>query len=124
MTSWADIAANHSRQESVRGGWELGERIPNESTVSALLKVSRGTVREAVKMLVSQGLLETRQGSGTYVRAHYDLSGSVLRMRRANLRDQVETRCALEVEATRLAAIRHTGQDIEKLNAQIGRAHV
>src|SRR3546814_1054253 len=47
-------------------------------------------------------------------------------MRRANLRDQVETRCALEVEATRLAAIRHTGQDIEKLNAlleQRGHSH-
>src|SRR3546814_20139306 len=65
-TSLADIAANHIRQEIVLGRWELGERIPNESTLSALIKVSRGTVREAVKMLVSHGLLDTRQGSGTY----------------------------------------------------------
>src|SRR3546814_9898728 len=82
----ADIAANHIRQEIVRGRWELGERIPNESTLSALLKVSRVTVREAVKMLVSQGLLETRQGSGTYVRAHYDLSGKI---GRASCRERV-----------------------------------
>jgi len=125
-TSLADTAAEHIRQEIVRGRWPLGERIPNEPTLSSLLNVSRGTVREAVKMLVSQGLLETRQGSGTYVRAHYDLSASVLRMRRANLRDQVETRCALEVEATRLAALRHTPQDIESLFSlleQRGRSH-
>jgi DNA-binding FadR family transcriptional regulator len=115
-TSLAETAAGQIRQEILCGRWALGQRIPNEPTLSSLLDVSRGTVREAVKMLVSQGMLEPRQGSGTYVCANYDLSGSMLRMRRATLRDQVETRCALEVEATRLAAMRHTQHDIDHLN--------
>jgi DNA-binding FadR family transcriptional regulator len=114
-TSLTDSAADKIRQEILGKRWAIGERIPNEPTLAALLGVSRGTVREAVKMLVSQDFLETRQGSGTYVRANFDPSGSLLRMRRANLRDQVETRCALEVEAARLAAIRHTPQDIQTL---------
>lgn len=125
-TSLADTAASHIRQEITHGRWPVGERIPNEPTLSSLLSVSRGTVREAVKMLVSQGLLETRQGSGTYVRARDDLSESMRRMRRATLRDQAETRCALEVEAIRLAAMRHTKEDIAQLTVlleQRGRFH-
>ena len=114
-TSLTGSALEGIRQEILDGRWAIGERIPNEPTLAAMLGVSRGTVREAVKMLASQGMLETRQGSGTYVLANFDLSTSVLRMRQTNLRDQVETRCALEVEAARLAAVRHTPEDIQRL---------
>lgn len=114
-TSLAETAAQGIRREILDGRWTVGARIPNEPTLAGLLGVSRGTVREAVKMLASQGLLETRQGSGTYVRTRFDLGQAVLRMRRCTLRDQVETRCALEVEAARLAARRHTPEDLRRL---------
>ncbi|APO66049.1 GntR family transcriptional regulator protein [Rhizobium gallicum] len=73
--------------------------------LSAALAVSRGTVREAVRVLVSQGLLETRQGSGTYVLSTRDASRPLTMARRASLRDQFEARCALDVEAARLASL-------------------
>jgi len=111
----AETAVSSIRNEITAERWMVGERIPNETTLADMLAVSRGTVREAVRVLVAQGYLETRQGSGTYVRSVIDTDESLLRMRRTGLRDQVETRCALEVEAARLAAIRHTPATISHL---------
>jgi DNA-binding FadR family transcriptional regulator len=114
-TNLADTAIQNIRAEIGANRWQVGERVPNEATLAEMLGVSRGTVREAVRVLVSQGVLETRQGSGTYVRSVIDAEDSLLRIRRTGLRDQVETRCALEVEAARLAATRHTPEVISEL---------
>lgn len=115
-TNLTDSAAESLRAEILGGRWSVGTRIPNEATLSGQLSVSRGTVREAVRALVSQGLLETRQGSGTYVRSAVDPTAALVRVRRACLRDQWEARTALDVEAARLAALRHAPADIERLN--------
>lgn len=114
-TNLADSAAENLRAEIVSGRWGVGDRIPNETALTELLSVSRGTVREAVRVLVSQGLLDTRQGSGTYVRSAVDPAGALDRVKRAGLRDQWEARAALDVEAARLAAIRHTPGDLERM---------
>lgn len=45
----------------------IGEKIPNEYALTELFGVGRSTVREAVKGLVSRGVLEVRRGDGTYV---------------------------------------------------------
>ena len=68
-TNLTDTAIQNIRAEITASRWQIGERIPNEATLADMLGVSRGTVREAVRVLVSQGILETRQGSGTYVRS-------------------------------------------------------
>lgn len=46
---------------------EIGEKIPNEFELAEMFGVGRSTVREAVKGLVSKGVLEVRRGSGTFV---------------------------------------------------------
>lgn len=46
---------------------EVGQKIPNEFELAQQFGVGRSTVREAVKSLVSRGILEVRRGSGTYV---------------------------------------------------------
>jgi DNA-binding FadR family transcriptional regulator len=107
-TSLAETAVESIRADILARRWSVGDRLPNESALSAMLSVSRGTVREAVRVLASQGYLETRQGSGTYVRSTIDPAWNLSMARRASLRDQFEARCALDVEAARLAAIRHT----------------
>lgn len=116
-TNLADSAAESLRAEIAGGRWALGSRIPNEAALSGMLLVSRGTVREAVRTLVSQGLLETRQGSGTYVRSTVDPAAALDRVKRAGLRDQWEARAALDVEAARLAALRHVPADIERMRS-------
>ena len=123
-TSLADTAADSIRNEISAGRWAIGTRIPIEPQLAQLLGVSRGTVREAVKTLVSRGLLEVRQGSGTYVRSGYDPSASLQKMRLASLRDQFEVRRALEVEAARLAAVRHTARDLRRLHTLLDKRGV
>ena len=46
---------------------EPGQKIPNEFELAEKFGVGRSTIREAVKGLVSRGILEVRRGSGTYV---------------------------------------------------------
>ncbi len=122
--SLADSAADSIRAEIAAGRWPVGSRIPIEPQLAQLLGVSRGTVREAIKTLVSRGLLEVRQGSGTYVRSGFDPSASLQKLRRASLRDQFEVRRALEVEAARLAAVRHTAKDLRNLRALLAKRGV
>jgi DNA-binding FadR family transcriptional regulator len=116
-TNLADTAVETIRNEILRQRWTIGERLPNEAALSAMLSVSRGTVREAVRVLVSQGYLETRQGSGTYVLSTADTSRPLTMARRAGLRDQFEARLALDAQAARLAALRQTPVAIAGLRA-------
>lgn len=107
-TNLAETAIEAIRSEILAKRWAVGNKLPNEAALCGMLSVSRGTVREAVRVLVSQGYLETRQGSGTYVLSTTDSSMPLTMARRASLRDQFEARCALDVEAARLASIRQT----------------
>jgi DNA-binding FadR family transcriptional regulator len=45
----------------------VGEKIPNEFELAQLFHVGRGTVREAIKLLISRNILEIRRGKGTFV---------------------------------------------------------
>lgn len=116
-TNLADTAVEAIRQEIIAKRWSVGEKLPNEAGLSAMLSVSRGTIREAVRVLVSQGYLETRQGSGTYVLSTTDTKRPLLLARRASLLDQFEARLALDVEAARLACRRQTPEIIAQLRA-------
>ena len=67
------------REQIVAGTWAIGARIPTEAELAQLTGTSRNTVREAVQSLVHAGLLERRQGSGTYVLAASEFAGAVSR---------------------------------------------
>ena len=64
-----------------RGDWLEGEAIPTEAKLSDRFSASRVTVRQAIKLLVQEGLLYRIQGSGTYVKENkfehniYELTG-------------------------------------------------
>ena len=116
-TNLADTAVEAIRGEILAHRWAVGEKLPNEARLSAMLSVSRGTVREAVRALVSQGYLETRQGSGTYVVSAADAFRPLTMARRAGLRDQYEARLALDAQAARLAALRRTPGTVTHLRA-------
>ena len=49
--------------------WQAGDRLPPERELADAFGVSRTVVREAIKVLEAQGVLETATGSGAYVRA-------------------------------------------------------
>lgn len=110
------------RTQITSGGWPVGERIPTEPELVEQLGVARNTVREAVRALAHNGLLDIRQGSGTYVVATSELAG-VMQRRFSGAASQhvAELRSALEAEGARLAALRRTERDLGLLDQLLER---
>jgi DNA-binding FadR family transcriptional regulator len=109
-----DVIAQLTSQVET-GEWSCGARIPTEEQLAATLGVGRNTVREAVRSLVHIGMLEVRQGAGTFVRTRHDPSAVLRRVQHSILRDRLEVRRALEVEAAALAALRRTPEELAEI---------
>ncbi|GAA3866943.1 GntR family transcriptional regulator [Saccharothrix violaceirubra] len=110
-----DQVIDQMRAAIAGGEWPVGQRIPPEPELVTALGVGRNTVREAVRALSHAGLLEVRQGDGTFVRATSELSGAVRRLCGSELRDVLQVRRTLEVEGARLAATRRTDEEYRRL---------
>ncbi|MEV3872112.1 FCD domain-containing protein [Streptomyces sp. NPDC049906] len=106
------------RAQITSGEWPVGSRIPTEPKLVEHLGVARNTVREAVRALAHNGLLDIRQGSGTYVLATSELAGVMQRrFAAADPGHVAEVRATLESSAARMAAERHTARDLQQLDA-------
>ncbi|MFD7506201.1 FadR/GntR family transcriptional regulator [Streptomyces sp. NPDC059850] len=118
----ADQVISQLRAQITSGDWPVGSRIPTEPELVEQLGVARNTVREAVRALAHNGLLDIRQGSGTYVLATSELAGVMhRRFASAEPRHVAELRSALETKAAQLAAERRTEQDVKQIDAQLDR---
>ncbi|GGZ34429.1 FadR/GntR family transcriptional regulator [Streptomyces poonensis] len=110
------------RNQITSGEWPVGSRIPTEPELVEQLGVARNTVREAVRALAHNGLLDIRQGSGTFVVATSELAGVMhRRFADADPNDIAELRSALESSAAKLAAARRTEKDLKQLDALLVR---
>lgn len=105
----------------VAGEFAEGERLPTELRLCEEFGVSRPVVREALSRLSADGLVQSRQGSGTYVmrRPSRDLISIAPVGSIADLMRCFEFRVALEGEAAALAATRRTAEDIERIDAAL-----
>ncbi len=109
----ADQAADQLRRRLQAGEWEIGTKLPGETTLAAELGVGRSTIREALRMLAGQGLLRPRQGAGVFVeRTEPEADGWEAVLHRGAIAAVVEVRAAIEIEAARLAALRATDADV------------
>ena len=84
---------NILKDKIVSREWKVHDRIPSEMQLSALYGVSRSTVRAAIGSLVEAGLLERKQGKGTFVavpNSGMNFSGTVIGVR-SKLDTQVPT---------------------------------
>ncbi len=114
--SLADAAAAQLEARIADGEWALGTRLPAEPELMTQLGVGRSTVREAIRTLTRVGLVQVRQGDGTYVTAQPVENESLLtRCQRAQLHEIHDVREALELQAARLAAERRSDQDLAEL---------
>ncbi|WP_399923627.1 FadR/GntR family transcriptional regulator [Streptomyces kanamyceticus] len=110
------------RNQIASGEWPVGSRIPTEPELVEQLGVARNTVREAVRALAHNGLLDIRQGSGTFVVATSELAGVMhRRFADADPRHIAELRSTLESSAAKLAAERRTERDLKQLDGLLAR---
>lgn len=111
-----DELMNFILQEPVK----IGEKIPNEFELAQKFGVGRSTIREAVKALVSKGVLEVRRGSGTYVVSTSTLEEDPLGLSKFKDKYKLalelfEVRLMLEPEIASLAAQNVTEEEKEQL---------
>ncbi len=114
----ADAVAGEIRD----GRLVAGDKLPTEAVLADQFSVSRTVVREALSRLKSLGLVESKQGSGVYVK---DAGFSPLNFDAKSARSKqtvvqiVEVRRALEGEVAALAAQRRTQADIKRIRQSI-----
>lgn len=99
---------------------EIGQRIPNEFELAEKFGVGRSTIREAVKGLVSKGVLEVRRGSGTYVMNTSTLEDDPLGFGSINDKYKLalelfDVRLMLEPEIASMACKNAAKEDLERL---------
>ncbi|QHT61598.1 FadR family transcriptional regulator [Paenibacillus lycopersici] len=114
--SLSDQAYGEMERMIADGTWPLGARIPSEPELMAQLGVSRNTLREATRAMVHVGMLETKQGDGTFVAATSELNAILQkRMQRSSVLETLEVRHALDRQAASLACSNRTEQDLERI---------
>ncbi|MEP9376134.1 FadR/GntR family transcriptional regulator [Aquabacter sp. CN5-332] len=121
--SLAEVVAQRLREEISSGRLKAGERLPTEQQMAENYGVSRPIVREAVGRLKHDGLVLSRQGAGAFVAE----PGAVSTFRidiadfsnKDEIRNIVELLMAVEANATALAAVRRTAENLEHIQAQL-----
>jgi GntR family transcriptional regulator of gluconate operon len=106
----AEDAADVIRDQILSGGFRRGERLV-EARIAEQLNISRGPVREAFKLLRSEGLVAEEPRRGTFV----------VVLDADDVREIYDLRAALEGRAARLLAGRRDGAAIAELRSAIGR---
>lgn len=113
-----------------RGTLSPGDRLPIEKDLAEQLGVSRGSLREGVRALAVLGVVETRQGDGTYVTA---LDASKLlgpltlfadRQMTAEPAQLLHVRRVLEAESAALAARHATDAQIDEIRAVLDQGDI
>ena len=121
--SAVDIVIDKIKELLIREQLKPGELLPNEHRLSESLGVSRGSIREAMKILSSFGIVEIRRGDGTYISSSANqrmfdplLFGMLLSA--GGHEDLIELRRILEIGIIDAIIERATDDDLELLHAQ------
>jgi GntR family transcriptional repressor for pyruvate dehydrogenase complex len=116
-----DQVYSQLKENVVKGVWQPGEKIPSENRLATLFGVSRASIRMAIQKMITLGLIESRVGDGTYVRAFtpgaYVNELVSLGLKPEDQLEIMEFRKGLETEALKLAAERATDEDLAELEA-------
>lgn len=93
--------------------FSIGDKLPNEIDLAGELGVSRSTLREAIKILTTNGILEIKRGKGTFVTANTVIDSGDLSDIASGLDDLFEMRLMFEPDCAFLAAQRATDEEID-----------
>ena len=115
-----ELVVDQIRRAIQMGRFLAGEKLPPERELADQLGVSRTTVREAMRVLQGEGMIETRRGraGGAIVTAPDSTAAErrqVVRRRLAELENVFDYRLAIEPAAARLAALRRTKANLSGL---------
>ena len=103
----------------VHGRFAPGDKLPNELELSSELNVSRTTLREALRILSTRGLVEVRRGVGTFVtesrNIHADYDVLKIQNTNVNTKDLYEMRLMFEPQAAYYACLRASDEELREI---------
>lgn len=110
--------AEQIKRQIVEGKLQPGEKLPSTREFSERFQVGRSTIREALSALKAMGLVESRQGEGSYVRSNMPEQVSMpdfesMQLSRETVLELLEARKSLEVSNAAIAAEKRTEEDLE-----------
>jgi GntR family transcriptional repressor for pyruvate dehydrogenase complex len=129
LESAVNRVLNVFKEALITGKLVPGDRLPSEIELSRSLSISRGSIREAMKVLAAFGIVEIRRGDGTYIaqsdhKVVFDPLLFSLIVSKANVRELVELRELMEFALIKLV-IENAGmeemKDIERIILQMER---
>jgi GntR family transcriptional repressor for pyruvate dehydrogenase complex len=125
-TSIKDQTLDRLKRFILSANVKTGQRLPSERELAERLGVGRSSVREALKVLETVGLVEIRIGDGTYVTSQAGASfgrtlGFELAAWSGALMEIMDARLLIEVAAARAAAARCTDTDLAALQNEVER---
>ncbi|MCI1930593.1 MAG: FadR family transcriptional regulator [Clostridia bacterium] len=104
---------------NVEKRFKHGDKLPNENDFSKELNINRATLREAIRILTTNGVLEIKRGKGTFVREKTDVVEdtdiSSMAQNSVDIKDLYEMRIIIEPEAAFLATQRATDTEFSHI---------
>ncbi len=109
------------KNKIMTGELRPGEKLPPEREIAQTLKVSRNSVREALRIMDMTGVISSQQGSGNYITCEFQKSiaetmGMMFAMSQIDYRQISQLRYALEQQAFALAVENVSKEQIEMLD--------
>ena len=112
-------AADEITEMIARQRFLPGDKLPNELELAQELHVSRTTLREALRILSTRGLVEAHRGVGTFVTRsetiHADFDVLKIQNTRVNIKDLYEMRLMFEPQAAYYACLRASDEELETI---------
>ena len=103
-----------------------GDKLPPERELAEKLSISRGSLREAFRVLESRGLIKSKPGGGRYIReirknGHNNTENIILSLEKSSILELLEAREMFEVKIAKIAAQRATPEDIELIGEALNK---
>lgn len=111
---------NQIQNMILEGKLKNGDKLMSERELSQKMGVSRTSIREALRVLETMGIIESRQGEGNFICNKIETSlmqplSMMFTLNNGDYKDIIELRQMIELEAVKLAAIRGTEEELEEL---------
>lgn len=122
--SLIDRIVSEIKDKIIIGEFKEGDIFPSQDELAKSMGVSRASLREAFNRLTLMGLIETKHGTGTFVKRATSIDiinslSSLLIMDRASASELLHARLHIEPAVAALAAKNATKEDIDKIKVQL-----
>ncbi|OKS85397.1 FadR/GntR family transcriptional regulator [Mucilaginibacter polytrichastri] len=115
----SDLVAAKIKLDIKQKKYQAGEKIPAEPELMNIYSVGRSSIREAIKSLAMAGVLQVKQGDGTYVNEQTDELPIEQQLKNASFEEINSVRRLLEAEIVKLAAELYTLDDLTEMEKHL-----